>query len=82
MPRAETVAKNMKPVYVQTETGLLHGHMHLHPGKRVTDEMNHGEPFFALTNATIYATDGRVIDQSPFMAINKANVIWIRPDEG
>jgi hypothetical protein len=82
MPRAEAVAKNMKPVYVQTPTGLLHGHMHLHPGKRVTDEMNHGDPFFALTNATIYGLDGQVIDQSPFMAINKSNVVWIRPDEG
>jgi len=81
MPRADAVAKNMQPVYVSTDSGLLHGHIHLHPGKRVTDEMNHGDAFFALTNATIYDDDGTVLDQSPFMAINKAKVIWIRPDE-
>ncbi|HEY1957984.1 MAG TPA: hypothetical protein VGH28_20325 [Polyangiaceae bacterium] len=81
MPRADAVSKNMQAVYVQTETGLLHGYIHLHPGKRVTDEMNHGEGFFALTQATVYGADGTAIDQAPFMAVNKANVVWVRPDE-
>ncbi len=81
MPRADTVAKSLKPVYVQTETGLLHGYMHLHPNKRVTDEMNHGDAFFALTDATIYDANGQALDRAPFMAVHKANVVWIRPDE-
>jgi hypothetical protein len=81
MPKADAVAKHMKPVYVQTTTGLLHGHMHIHQGKRVSDEMNHGDAFFALTEATIYDLDGNVIDQAPFVAVGKANVVWIRPDE-
>jgi hypothetical protein len=81
MPKADAVAKNLKAVYVQTETGLLHGFIHLHPSKRVTDEMNHGEPFFALTEATVYGPDGSVIDQAPFMAVNKSKVVWVRPED-
>ena len=81
MPRSEAIPKNMQLVYVQTTTGLLHGRMHVHPNKRVSDEMNHGDPFFALTDATIYDSSGRALDQAPFVAVGKANVVWIRPDE-
>jgi hypothetical protein len=79
--KADAVSKDMKAVYVQTTTGLIHGHMHIHQDKRVSDEMNHGAPFFALTQATIYDPSGGVIDEAPFIAIGKANVVWIRPDE-
>jgi len=80
-PRADAVQKNRQRVYIQTETGLLHGYVHMHPGKRVVDEMNHGAPFLAVTHATIYGADGQAIDQAPFLALNKARVVWIRPDE-
>lgn len=79
--RADAVPKNMVAVFVQTTLGLLYGRMHLHPGKRVTDEMNHGDPFFALTDVTMYDHAGQAVDQAPFMAVSKAKVIWIRPEE-
>ncbi len=75
------VQKNELPVMIQTVTGLIHGHIYLHPDQRLVDEMNGDDRFLAVTDAEVYGEAGRVEHYSKFLTLNKRHVVWIRPDE-
>ena len=80
---SDVVPKNAQWVLLQTQTGgLVQGYAHLRPERRVVDELNiPGEPFFVVTEATIYDTAGEVLTTAPFLVIAKSSVVWVRPDE-
>ena len=47
----------------------------------MVDELNlTGEPFFVVTEVTIYGHSGEVLTTAPFLVVKKASVVWIRPD--
>lgn len=81
---SDRVAKNVQWVLVQTDHGgLIQGWAHLRPDRRVVDELNlPNEPFFVVTEATIYGASGEVLTTAPFLVVSKASVVWVRPDEG
>ncbi len=76
----DIVRKDEVPVLIQTVTNLIHGHIYLRPEARIKDEMNAGEQFIAVTDAEVIKADGSII-KSSFLTLNKAHVVWIRPDE-
>jgi hypothetical protein len=75
------VSKESVPVIVQTLTHRVKGNIHIRPGERLKDEINQGEPFFAVTEATIYDHGGKVIYRSDFLALNREHIIWIIPED-
>ena len=78
----DIIRKDEVPALVQTLTNLVHGNLYLRPDQRFKDEMNQGQDkFIAVTNATVYAGDGSVLCHSQFLTLNKAHIVWIRPDE-
>jgi hypothetical protein len=66
---------------IQTPTHLIQGNVHVHPDDRVSDELNRDEPFLAVTDARLLASDGREVDRTPFISINKKHIIWLAPSE-
>jgi hypothetical protein len=78
----EIVRKDEIPALIQTISNLVHGHIYLRSGLRLKDEMNGAaEQFIAVTDAEVYNANGQVLVRSDFLTLNKAHIIWIRPDE-
>ena len=78
----DVVQKEEVPALIQTVTNLIHGFIYLRPGIRLKDEFNNSpEQFIAVTDAQVYASSGQVLVHSKFLTVNKAHVVWIRPDE-
>jgi hypothetical protein len=67
---------------VQTSLQLIRGTLHVRQGERVKDELDRDELFLAVTDASVYAADGRtVLQQAPFLAVRRNQIIWIIPLE-
>jgi hypothetical protein len=64
---------------IQTPTHLIEGNLHVHPDDRVSDELNREEPFLAVTDARLLGSDGREVDRTAFISINKKHIIWLAP---
>jgi hypothetical protein len=78
----DVVRKDDLRVLIQTSANLVHGRMYLRPGLRLKDELNsQAENFLALTEAEVYSATGQVLVRSQFLTINKAHVVWVRPEE-
>jgi hypothetical protein len=66
------------PVIIQTMHNRIVGNLHTRENERIKDALNSTEPFIALTQVKIFDTDGaRQLNQSDFLAINRANIIWV-----
>lgn len=78
----EVVRKDEIPALIQTIASLIHGHIYLRPGLRLKDELNGAnEQFIAVTDAEVYNANGQVLVRSGFLALNRAHIVWIRPDD-
>ena len=78
----DIVRKDEIPALVQTVSNLIHGMLYLRPGLRLKDELNGtAEQFIAVTDAEVYNAQGQVLVRSEFLTVNKAHIVWIRPDE-
>ena len=70
------------PATIQTVTQRIVGDIHIREWQRVKDYLDHSdEEFLAVTNATVYNFKGEVLHQFPFMAINRAHVVWLNPKD-
>ena len=68
-------------VLIQTTTHLIRGQIHIRPTERVKDELDQSEPFLAVTEASILDADGREARRTPFLAVQRSQIIWAMPDE-
>jgi len=75
----DIVKKQPGSVVIQTVTHLVRGLVHVREGERLKNELERDEMFLAVTNATVYGADDKVLFTVPFMAIQRAQVIWIMP---
>ena len=75
----DVVSKESVPVIIQTVTHRIQGMLHVRPEERLTDEINKGERFFAITEATIFETSGEPLFQCEFFTINRRHIVWILP---
>jgi hypothetical protein len=66
---------------VQTTTHLMRGHIHVRRDQRIKDELDLDESFLALTDVSVLAADGQIILQAPFMAVKRAHIVWVIPEQ-
>ena len=80
----DVVKKLPVPVVIQTPTHLVRGLVHVREGERLKNELERPEIFLAVTDAAVYNTDDKVLFSAPFMAVQRAQIIWILPvdDQG
>ena len=57
----------------------MRGLVHVREGERLKNELERNEMFLAVTNAVVYNADDKVLFTVPFMAIQRAQIIWIMP---
>ncbi|MCS6909650.1 MAG: hypothetical protein NZM11_03665 [Anaerolineales bacterium] len=77
----DIVRKERVPVLIQTPTHTLHGYIFLRPEERVKDALNEtNEQFIAMADAEVYTLDGHLRQRVEFLTVNKAHIIWLRPD--
>ena len=77
----DIVSKRAIHATVQTTTHLMRAHIHVHMHQRIKDELDLDEKFLALTDVDVIAQDGQILFQTPFLAVNRAHVIWVLPDQ-
>jgi hypothetical protein len=64
---------------LQTSTHLIRGLVHVRQGERLKDELENDEEYIAVTNASIYDSNGTVAYSSSFLAVQKSQIVWIMP---
>jgi hypothetical protein len=77
----DIVPKVAIPSTIQTVHQLIKGFIHIRHGKRVKDELDRDEAFLAVTKASVLGSDGKVLFEAPFMALARAQIVWIMPHE-
>lgn len=75
----DIISKKIIPVKIQTTTNYMEGNVHIRRGERLKDELNHSEPFLAVTDCVIYKDSETELFRLDFIAVNRANIIWISP---
>src|SRR4051812_36095734 len=77
----DRVAKVRVAAILQTATHRVRGFVFCDPELRLKDELNASqEQFIAMSDAEVIEGD-RVIQQTPFLTINKRHIIWLMPVE-
>jgi hypothetical protein len=66
---------------VQTTMHLMRGRIHIRRDQRIKDELDGNEKFLALTDVTVLNAEGQAIFQAPFMAVQRAHIIWVLPEQ-
>lgn len=79
MAYVASVKKNKLKTCIRTSRVSIEGFIYILPQLRLLDMMNNKtEPFIAVSNATICSTtDGKLLYQSEFIAVNKNHVVHI-----
>lgn len=76
----DIVTKVAVPATIQTTTHLLRGKIHVRRDQRFKDELDINEHFLAITDVSILAADGQVVFQTPFLAVQRAQIVWVMPE--
>jgi hypothetical protein len=75
----DIVKKLPVSVVIQTSTHLVRGLVHVRDGERLKNELERDEMFLAVTHASIYEAGDKVLYTVPFMAVQRAQIVWIMP---
>jgi hypothetical protein len=75
----QVISKKPVAVVIQTRQQQIRGTIHVRPNERVIDELNHSQPFLAVTEAEILASDGSVIYSCNFLTLNTSHIVWMIP---
>jgi hypothetical protein len=75
----DVVKKLPVPVVIQTATHLMRGLIHVRDGERLKNELERNEMFLAITNAVIYGAEDKILYTVPFLAVQRAQIVWIMP---
>lgn len=78
----DVVSKLPVAAVIQTTNHLVRGFIHIRQGERLKNELERNEIFLAVTNASIHGADDKVLFTAPFMAVQRAQIVWIMPVEG
>lgn len=73
----EKVTKDKIKVTIQTEVDKLSGYLHVHPDKRLKDELNDSSGFLALTDGLVINPQGKELDRFNFLAVNIEHIVWV-----
>jgi hypothetical protein len=75
----DIVSKVAIPAVVQTTQHLIRGNVHVRQDERLKDELDRDELFLAMTEANIIGADGQVIHETRFLAVRRAQIVWVMP---
>jgi len=75
----DIVSKVAIPAVVQTTQHLIRGNVHVRQDERLKDELDRDELFLAMTEANIIGADGQVTHESRFLAVRRAQIVWVMP---
>jgi hypothetical protein len=78
----EVVTKMAIPSVVQTTQHLIRGNVHVRRDERLKDELDRDELFLAITDARVIGADGQTLHQARFMAVRRAQIVWVMPAQG
>jgi hypothetical protein len=78
----DVVTKLPLAAVIQTSTHLVRGFVHIRQGERLKNELEKDEIFLAVTNAVVHDADDKVLFSAPFVAVQRAQIVWIMPVEG
>jgi hypothetical protein len=67
---------------IQTVTHLVRGFVHVIQGERLKNELERDEKFLAVTDASIFGVDDKVLFTTAFMAIQRSQIVWVMPADG
>ena len=70
----DVVSKKAVPAVVQTTKQLIRGNVHVRQ-----DELDRDELFLAVTDASVVNLDGQILHQARFMAVRRAQIVWVMP---
>jgi hypothetical protein len=77
----DIISKSAFPVIIQTVTHRIEGFIHVRMNERIKNELDSGEPFLAVTEAKVFAPEGSVLFQAPFLTIARSKIVWVIPGE-
>jgi len=75
------VTKKPVDVTIQTSIHRIQGKIHVRPEDRLKDELNRTEPFLAITDASVFDTQGKILYQCSFLTLNSSQIVWMIPDD-
>lgn len=75
------ISKVAVPAIIQTTTHLVRGSVHIRQGDRFKDELENNERYVAVTDASIFDADGKMIYRVPFLAVQREQIVWVMPVE-
>jgi Family of unknown function (DUF6812) len=77
----EVITKDVILSHIQTQTYHIKGNIHVRKDERLSDEVNAGNGFIAVTNAEVYSSEGAILYNCSFMVVNRAHIVWLMPIE-
>jgi len=77
----DIVTKQPIDATIQTVTHLLRGRIHVRRDQRIKDELDVDEKFLAVTDVNVLTSDGQTLFEAPFLAVNRAHIIWVLPEQ-
>jgi len=77
----DVVTKVAIQATIQTTTHIMRGRLHIRKDQRIKDELDHNENFLALTDVSILGPDGQSLFQAPFVAVQRAQIVWVIPEQ-
>jgi hypothetical protein len=75
----QIISKKPVTVIIQTNLQMIRGTIHVRPNERVIDELNHSQPFLAVTEAEVMDAQGAPLFASNFLTLNTAQIVWMIP---
>lgn len=77
----DVVSKEPHLVIIQTLIHRIEGQIYARHEERVKDAINDKENFLAVTDGTIFNSQGKEIYKSDFMLVNSDQIVWIIPND-
>lgn len=77
----DIVSKVAIQATIQTTTHLVRGHIHVRRDQRIKDELDQDQNFLALTDVSVLGPDGQTLFQTPFLAVQRAQIVWVLPEQ-
>ncbi|MCE9644754.1 MAG: hypothetical protein K8S20_02050 [Chloroflexi bacterium] len=78
----DVVTKLPVAAIIQTTAHLIRGFIHIRKGDRLKNELEGKDLFIAVTNAVVHDAEDKALYRASFMAVQRAQIVWILPVEG
>jgi hypothetical protein len=75
------VSKQAIEVIIQMPSQQVRGNIHVRAGERMKDELDSAEIFMAVTDATVFDSNGEELYKTEFIVVNRDHIVWIIPEE-